>query len=288
MDINIPIHLSAFVTDCSWVLSSSEARELDGLFLTHQDRTGEQVVTVLFPHRQGRELLDIGLEIFNENTIGQKDINNGLLLIIATEEQKIRIITGKWMEITYTEMVCRTIVESYLRPLLWEGKYKELIKTWYDIVSGIIPLSQLTPPVENSFTGSTAFQASVLAPFLLLFAAAYDIDIAILFLLWGFTALLWMYLVWRLYWWKASSAIVITMMILLSCIAAGAFSLSECYFNQRSTCLGSAYHIPASLFPDYRNGSSSSDIYSDSPDYSSWGSSFDGWGGFSNGWGYWD
>ena len=64
----------------------------------HDTETTVQSVVYLFPHRQGRELLDIGLEIFNENGIGQKDTNNGLLLIVATKEKKLRIITGKGME----------------------------------------------------------------------------------------------------------------------------------------------------------------------------------------------
>lgn len=38
------------------------------------------------------------------------------------------------MEIKYNEMVCREIVEKYLRPLLNEGKYEEMVKKWGEIV----------------------------------------------------------------------------------------------------------------------------------------------------------
>ena len=54
--------------------------------------SGYQVVTVLFPHREGNELFDITLKAFNENGIGDKERNDGLLLAIATEEKKIRIM----------------------------------------------------------------------------------------------------------------------------------------------------------------------------------------------------
>ena len=85
--------------------------------------------------------------MFNENGIGQKNLNNGLLLIIATEEKKLRIITGKGMEIKYSEMVCREIVEKHLRPLLNEGKYEEMIKEWEKI---IVDSTKIRVPTETS------------------------------------------------------------------------------------------------------------------------------------------
>jgi hypothetical protein len=72
--------------------------------------------------------------LFNENGIGQQDLNNGLLLIVSTEEKKLRIITGKGMEIKYSEMVCHEIVEKQLRPLLNQERYAEMIARWGEIV----------------------------------------------------------------------------------------------------------------------------------------------------------
>jgi uncharacterized protein len=53
---------------------------------------------VLFPHRQGNELIDIGMNIFNTNGIGQKHKDNGLLLLISTDEKRIRIVVGYGLE----------------------------------------------------------------------------------------------------------------------------------------------------------------------------------------------
>ncbi len=128
--------LTKYVNDLSGILSSSEIETLSKLFVEHETRTTEQVTTLLFPHRQGHELLEIWLKVFNENGIGQKNLNNGLLLIIATEEKKIRIVVWKGLELKYTEMVCRDIIENTLRPLLNSGNYEDLIRAWHAIVSG--------------------------------------------------------------------------------------------------------------------------------------------------------
>ncbi len=127
--------LTKHVTDFSWVLTSAQIESFSKQLAEHETRTTEQVTVVLFPHREWHELLDIWLKIFNENGIGQKNLNNWLLLIIATDEKKIRIITGKWMEIKYSEMRCRDIIENHLRPLLNEGKYDELIWEWIKYIT---------------------------------------------------------------------------------------------------------------------------------------------------------
>lgn len=141
--------LTKHVTDLSGVLGNQQAELLSTKFAEHENATTEQVLTVLIPHRQWHELRDIWLKLFNENGIGQRDLNNGLLLIVSTEEKKLRIVTGKGMEIKYNEMVCREIVEKQLRPLLDAGKYEEMITRWREIIRGDLAIS-LSPPSQES------------------------------------------------------------------------------------------------------------------------------------------
>lgn len=139
--------LTKHVNDFSWVFSREQIETLSQVFAEHEAKTTEQVVTVFFPHREGHELLDIGMNVFNENGIGQKDLNNGLLLIVSTKEKKLRIIVGKGLELKYTEMVCRTIVEEHLRPLLDAGDYEGMVRKWGEIT---IQSRDQSPGVKKS------------------------------------------------------------------------------------------------------------------------------------------
>lgn len=87
--------LSSYINDFSGRIPENICKKYNEIFARHEKNTTEQIVAVFIKSRNGRELKDIALEIFNENKIGQKDLNNGLLLIIATDEKKIRIMTGK-------------------------------------------------------------------------------------------------------------------------------------------------------------------------------------------------
>lgn len=95
--MNLP-RLSEYVTDFSGILSAENIKNLREVARAYELKTTNQMVVVLFPNRDGNELFEIGMKIFKSNQIGQKDANNGVLLLIATDEKKIRIITGYGME----------------------------------------------------------------------------------------------------------------------------------------------------------------------------------------------
>ncbi|MCX6823452.1 MAG: TPM domain-containing protein, partial [candidate division SR1 bacterium] len=77
--MNLP-KLSQWVTDFSHTLTTSQLDELNAAAKSYQDETSNQVVAVVFPTTNDNVLQDIGMKIFTDNAIGQKDIHNGLLL----------------------------------------------------------------------------------------------------------------------------------------------------------------------------------------------------------------
>ncbi|MEI7563967.1 MAG: TPM domain-containing protein [bacterium] len=95
--MNLP-KLTQWVTDFSHVLTASQLDELNTIAKDYETQTSNQLVAVVFPSTNDNVLQDIGMKIFTDNTIGQKDKNNGLLLSIVTDEKKIRINVGYGLE----------------------------------------------------------------------------------------------------------------------------------------------------------------------------------------------
>lgn len=89
--MNLP-KLTQYVSDFSNVLDTQSLADLNMSAKSYDTQTSNQIVAVLIPNRNGKELFDIGMNIFDTNGIGQSDKDNGLLLVISTEEKKIRII----------------------------------------------------------------------------------------------------------------------------------------------------------------------------------------------------
>lgn len=113
-----PPALTDYVTDFSNVLDSDTLNALNSRAALYEQEHGPQIVTVLFPHRQGYDLFSIALNIFNSNGIGSAEKNDGLLLVIATEEKKIRIMVGYGLESQIPDLLASDIIEKDVRPLV--------------------------------------------------------------------------------------------------------------------------------------------------------------------------
>ena len=121
-----------FVNDYSNVLTKNEFSELNELAKSIEQGSGHQIVTVLFPHRERNELFDIALKAFNENKIWDKERNDGLLLAIATEEKKIRIVVWYGVEEKIPDLVASQIIEEVIRPEVKKGNFYEAVKKFYE------------------------------------------------------------------------------------------------------------------------------------------------------------
>ena len=95
--MKIPVMTEA-VVDYASVIDATAIQSLRAQAAAYQSQTTNELATVLFPSREGNQLADIGLKVFREAGIGDKKKNNGLLLLIATEEKKIRIVVGYGLE----------------------------------------------------------------------------------------------------------------------------------------------------------------------------------------------
>jgi len=105
------------------VLSADALQELRSLATIYQAQTSNELAAVLIPNRNGNELFDISMKIFRENKIGDDQKNNGVLLVISTEEKKLRITVGYGLEGVFPDVAASEVIEKYLRPLVNAGDF---------------------------------------------------------------------------------------------------------------------------------------------------------------------
>ncbi len=130
--------LTQWVTDFSDTLSVNQLDELNAIAKNYETESSNQIVAVVFPNRNGNELIDIGMKIFTDNGIGKKDVNNGLLLVISSEEKKIRIIVWYGLEWVYPDLMASQLIENDIRPLVNSGDIAGAIKVFYERSKQII------------------------------------------------------------------------------------------------------------------------------------------------------
>ncbi|MFO0761972.1 MAG: TPM domain-containing protein [Byssovorax sp.] len=122
-----PPPLDGHVLDQSGKLSAEDVRRLDGKLDKIRRETGFAIV-VFLPASLGAETIDdVAYEAFNAWGIGQKGADNGVLLVIATAERKVRIETGKGVGGALTDLQSNDIIRNDIAPLLQAERYAEAV-----------------------------------------------------------------------------------------------------------------------------------------------------------------
>jgi uncharacterized membrane protein YgcG len=104
------------VVDEADVLPDRARVELVSKLASLEAKTGDQLVVVTLRSLRGQTIEQYGLALGRHWQIGQKDKNNGVLLIVAPDERKLRIEVGYGLERTLTDAVASFILEQTILP----------------------------------------------------------------------------------------------------------------------------------------------------------------------------
>lgn len=108
--------LTGRVVDNAKLLSSSDAQALTTELADLEGKSTDQVVVVTLPSLDGYDIADYGYQLGRAWQIGQAGKNNGVLLIVAPNERKVRIEVGRGLEPILTDFMSRLIIENTILP----------------------------------------------------------------------------------------------------------------------------------------------------------------------------
>lgn len=117
--------LSGRVVDGASYLSSSAERQLSQQLQAHEKATGNQVVVATFDDLQGYSIEEFGYQLGREWGIGQKGKDNGVLLVVAKAERKVRIEVGYGLEGTLTDAISANIIQSVILPTFKQRQFEQ-------------------------------------------------------------------------------------------------------------------------------------------------------------------
>lgn len=81
------------------------------------------MVIAIFPSLEGESLEDYSIRLAQQWRIGQKGLDNGLILLVFLQERKVRVEVGYGLEPTLTDVVASQIIRERIAPRFREGKY---------------------------------------------------------------------------------------------------------------------------------------------------------------------
>jgi uncharacterized protein len=120
--------LTGRVVDDANLLSQADREQLDADLKALEDKSSDQLVVVTLPSLQNFSIEDFGYQLGRHWGIGTKQLNNGVLLIVAPNERKVRIEVGRGLEPILTDALSKVIIETSILPRFRAGDFAGGIK----------------------------------------------------------------------------------------------------------------------------------------------------------------
>ena len=146
--------LTGRVVDDANILSAQTKADLNTKLAALEQKTSRQLVVVTIPSLGGYEISDYGYQLGRAWGIGQKSLNNGILLIVAPTEHKTRIEVGYGLEPIVTDALSSVIIQTQVLPPFRKGDFNAGVEAGTDAL--IQQLSLETSEAEKRAAAAAA------------------------------------------------------------------------------------------------------------------------------------
>lgn len=120
--------LTGLVVDTAKLLTQNQKDILTSILKIQEEETSNQIVVVTLNSLEGYEIAEYSYQLGRHWGIGQKDKNNGVLLVISLNDRKLRIEVGYGLEGALTDKISHEIIEYTLKPSFRKNQYFEGIQ----------------------------------------------------------------------------------------------------------------------------------------------------------------
>ncbi len=130
--------LSGRVIDQANVMSAESRSEVAARTKDLEEKSGIQLVVATVPSLSGSDIETYANELFRTWKLGQAQKNNGLLLLVAPAEHKVRIEVGYGLEGTLTDALSSTIISAAIIPRFKTGDFSGGIERGVDGIISVL------------------------------------------------------------------------------------------------------------------------------------------------------
>ncbi|MET3881119.1 uncharacterized protein ABIE54_000008 [Chitinophagaceae bacterium OAS944] len=111
------------VNDFANVLSPQEEQQLEQQLVAYDDSTSNQIAIVLVNTLNDYPIEEYATKLFRDWGVGNKKNNNGVVILAAIEDRKLRIEVGYGLEGAIPDIIANHIIENDIKPNFRSGDY---------------------------------------------------------------------------------------------------------------------------------------------------------------------
>jgi uncharacterized protein len=152
------------VNDYARIMSGDQVRSLESQLAQFEQETGHQVAVLTIPSLEGEDLEGFSIRVAENWKIGKKGFDNGVILLVAVKDRKLRLEVGYGLEGILPDVIASRIINDYIVPRFRSQDYAGGIIAGIDAVLKVIK----NEPLPESARKQPAGQSSGLSPIAML------------------------------------------------------------------------------------------------------------------------
>jgi uncharacterized protein len=159
--------LTAHVMDSTGTLDAAQRDALEAKLTAFEQSRGAQVVFLMVPTTQPEDIAAYAQRVGDSWKIGRKGVGDGLLLVVAKNDRKVRIETTKALEGAIPDLAARQVIDTAITPRFKQGDFAGGLDAAADQLIALISGENLPAPAQGGSGGkSNGFEWTDLAIFL--------------------------------------------------------------------------------------------------------------------------
>lgn len=142
--------LQARVTDMTATLDAAQRQTLESQLAALEAAKGAQVAVLLVATTAPEDIASYAIRVFDTWKLGRKDVDDGVLLIVAKDDRRVRIEVARGLEAAIPDAAVARIIREYLGPRFRSGDYYGGIRDAVGALVTLINDETLPPPLDDT------------------------------------------------------------------------------------------------------------------------------------------
>lgn len=157
------------VTDTTGTLSSSDEVQIEARLKTYEAKKGAQIAVLIVGTTQPETVFDYSTRVMTEWKLGRKDIDDGVLFVIAKNDRKTQILVGLGLSGSLTDAMSKRILTEVAAPKFRTGDFAGGIDDGVAKIISVIDGETLPPPpkkrADSKNAGSGGYENFIVLAF---------------------------------------------------------------------------------------------------------------------------
>lgn len=157
--------LSAHVIDNTGTLNTQQVQQLENRLTTFEQSRGSQIVLLLVGTTAPEDIASYANRVANAWKIGRRGVGDGILIIVAKSERKVRIEVAKTLEGAIPDLMAKRIIDETITPRFKQGDFAGGLEAATGQIMLLIGGEALPAPEPIPTSGNAGFDLVDLALF---------------------------------------------------------------------------------------------------------------------------